>query len=911
MQRLRFADYAPAVCAGLAISIGLLALHGWDIGSHALIAWSNDIATMKFNVCVAAILAGVSLLAFRPASWIDRIGQVAAAACACIGLATLAEYAFRWNAGIDELFVRDLNPGPDLAAGRMAPASALSFVCIGIALLLARSRTTHRAAQLVCLPAGIVAMLSFSGYFYGSTELNRFAPFGPMALNTTFASACLLAGVLLQMPDSGLVASLTRRGFSGTLARRLLPMAVVVPLVAGWLTLRGENLGFYGREFGVAIFSVLTIVGLVFFLAGSVNFLARIESAREKTSLDLKRQRDVLKHQAELIDLSNDAIIIADSRRRIVAWNGGAEALYGWRENEAIGQYIHEFLRTSSTIPVTGIDEALHVRHKWEGQLVHTCRDGRQVTVDSRHVLRPDADGMPGRFLEINRDVTDRKRLEEQLFQSQKMESLGQLAGGIAHDFNNLLTVINGYCELILGSTESDRRYLDDVRQIRSAGDQAAKLTQQLLAFSRKQLLKSVILNLNHVIADTTRMLRRLIGSQSDLVMNLAPDLSNVRGDAGQVQQILINLVVNARDAMPAGGTLRIETFNVTRSLRGADSPDAPQSCVQLTVIDTGTGMKPEIVERIFEPFFTTKSRERGTGLGLATVYGIVQQMSGEIEVESRVGSGTLFHLYFPKTDEALAAAAPIPVADLRGSANILVVEDQENVRALIVTALKGFGYTVWSAANAQQALSFSESHKDRLDLLVSDIVMPGMDGNELAVNIQKARPGIRILLISGYTNRAIAATSVPQGAAYLPKPFTPETLGDKVRQLLAPPVSQKSVLLVDDDAPVRRAMRRFLTNAGFNVKEAENGKDAIEQLSQNGHVDLVVTDMVMDVQGGEEMIAQLRQSHPTLRVVAMSGAFQDDNGESALKLGIAATLKKPFTCQILLETVRRVLAEG
>src|SRR6185503_13923460 len=442
MQRLRFADYAPAVCAGAAIAISLLALYGWRVQSHALIAWSSDIATMKFNVCVSAILAGVSLLTLRPASWLTWISQITAAVCVCIGIATLAEYAFRWNAGIDELFVRDLDPGLGFAAGRMAPASALSFVCIGLALLLARSRATHRAAQFVCLPAGIIALLSFSGYFYGSTELNRFAPFGPKALNTAITCACLLAGILLRMPDSGLAAPLTLHGFSGTLARRLIPMALLVPLAAGWLTLRGENLGLYGREFGVAIFSVLTIMALVFLLAGSVNFLARIENVREKTSLDLKRQRDILKHQAELIDLSNDAIIIADSRRRIVAWNRGAEALYGWRENEAIGQYIHDFLHTDSASPVTEIDETLHVRHKWEGQFIHTCRDGRQVTIDSRQVLRPDADGLPGRFLEINRDVTDRKRLEEQLFQSQKMESLGQLAGGISHDFNNLLTVI-------------------------------------------------------------------------------------------------------------------------------------------------------------------------------------------------------------------------------------------------------------------------------------------------------------------------------------------------------------------------------------------------------------------------------------------------------------------------------------
>src|SRR6185437_3327376 len=235
MQRLRFADYAPAICASMAAAISLLALYGWHIGSHALIAWSNDVATMKVNVCAAAILAAVSLLALRPALrtggglWMTWISQTTAVASASIGLATLAEYIFRWNAGIDELFVPDLNPGPGLAAGRMAPASALSFVSIGIALLLARRRTSRRAAQFICLPAGIIALLGFSGYFYGSTELNRFAPFGPMALNTAITCACLLAGVLLEMPESGLVAPMTRSGLSGSLARRLIPMAVLVP----------------------------------------------------------------------------------------------------------------------------------------------------------------------------------------------------------------------------------------------------------------------------------------------------------------------------------------------------------------------------------------------------------------------------------------------------------------------------------------------------------------------------------------------------------------------------------------------------------------------------------------------------------------------------------------------------------
>jgi CheY-like chemotaxis protein len=373
-----------------------------------------------------------------------------------------------------------------------------------------------------------------------------------------------------------------------------------------------------------------------------------------------------------------------------------------------------------------------------------------------------------------------------------------------------------------------------------------------------------------------------------------------------------MNLAVNARDAMPSGGALRIETANATLNMPEPDGALRPDGYTRMTIVDNGAGMKPEVAERIFEPFFTTKARDRGTGLGLATVYGIVQQMSGQIQVESQVGRGTTFHLYFPKTDEPIPLADPAVPGKLRGSGRILVVEDQENVRALLVTALEGMGYTVWSAANGAQALAFCESHKEKLDLLITDIVMPGIPGNELAMQIHKDRPDIRILLISGYTNRTFAPGSVPDGAAYLPKPFTPETLGNKVRQLITTPVAQKTVLLVDDDAPVRRAMRRFLTNAGFVVVEAENGSQAIERLAQaSSPIDLVVTDMVMDVQGGEEMIQRLRKSHPELRIVAMSGAFRDDTGETAERLGIQATIKKPFTWQALLETVRLALEKG
>lgn len=906
MRHFRLITLLPTISAVITLGISALVLYGWHIGSRWLIAWSHDVATMKVNVAIAAILAAISLLTLRRESVLGILSAVCAAASACVGLVTLAEYALgAAQTGFDEAFVRDLDPGQGLVPGRMAPASALSFVLIGAALFLARRNTRHRMAQFVSFPAAVIVILSLAGYFYGSTELSRFAPFGAMALNTTLTCVVLLAGLYCAIPDTGVVSALTRSGLSGSLARRLIPFAVVAPAVVGWLRLRGQRLGLYGTEFGIAILTVTTILVLVLFILGVVRFLAGMEAAREQADLDLKNQRDALKQQTELIDLSNDAIIIADSQRRIVSWNAGAEALYGWPAIEARGQVIHDLLKTSTPVGVHQIDEILGQTLQWEGELVQTCRDGRQVTVDSRHILQPARDGVPGRYLEINRDITDRKRLEEQLFQSQKLESLGQLAGGVAHDFNNLLTVINGYCEL-LGASGMEQRYLDDVAQIRSAGEQAVKLTQQLLAFSRKQLLKSEVLNLNHVIADTTRMLRRLIGAPIELIVDLAPDLGNIRGDPAQIQQIIMNLAVNGRDAMSGGGTLRIETANISMSSRHKDG-GSPARFARMTITDNGAGMTSEVRERIFEPFFTTKSRERGTGLGLSTVYGIVQQMGGQIQVESEVGRGTTFHVCFPLTDDTFVQPAPAVQGITKGTESILVVEDEKNVRALIVTALEGMGYTVWKAADGEEALAFCESHKGDLDLLVTDVVMPGMDGHELVRRVRQMRPSLPILMISGYTSRTTPPNAGPE-VAYLPKPLTPASLGNKVRQLLSAAAVRKTILLVEDDAPVRRAMKRFLVNAGYAVLDAENGRQALEILAQPEKVDLVVTDMVMDVQGGEEMIGKLKERYPSLRIIAMSGAFRNDSGETAAGLGVHATIRKPFAWPNLLETVRRVM---
>jgi len=392
---------------------------------------------------------------------------------------------------------------------------------------------------------------------------------------------------------------------------------------------------------------------------------------------------------------------------------------------------------------------------------------------------------------DLERNLGELKRTQAQLLQAQKMEAVGRLAGGVAHDFNNLLTVIIGYANLLLKRLASDDPIRADLEQIRRATDQATALTRQLLAFSRKQVLQPKVLDLNAVVADMEKMLRRWIGEDINLVIVLSPEIGRVQADPGQIEQVIMNLVVNARDAMPAGGRLTIETANVNLDETYArEHIDAqPGRHVMLAVSDTGIGMDEETQSHLFEPFFTTKERGKGTGLGLSTVYGIVKQSGGSIYVYSEPGQGATFKVYLPRIDEVAETPRPfaVPVELVQGSETILLVEDEDMVRDLAQRILLQSGYTVLEARDADEAIRLCEQQRAPIHLMMTDVVLPGgMSGPDLVKHLKTSRPEIRVLYVSGYTDNAIVYHGVlDPGVTFLQKPFTPDDLARKVRQVL------------------------------------------------------------------------------------------------------------------------------
>ncbi|HLM99825.1 MAG TPA: response regulator [Bryobacteraceae bacterium] len=418
----------------------------------------------------------------------------------------------------------------------------------------------------------------------------------------------------------------------------------------------------------------------------------------------------------------------------------------------------------------------------------HVLKNGKSIEVDM--LMHRIQYGGKKAMLVVPQDATRRHHLEEQLRQAQKMEAVGMLAGGIAHDFNNLLTIINGYSQMVLGNLPEGDDNRNSVEQIMKAGERAAELTHQLLTFSRRQVVRPKVLDLNTVVTATAVMLRRLIGEHIELRIVVGPHLAKIHADAGQLHQVILNLAVNSRDAMPNGGTLILETQNVElgEAYGGANATIRPGHYVMLAVTDTGIGMDEQTRSRLFEPFFTTKSQGQGTGLGLSTVYGIVKQSNCEIVVYSEPGHGTCVKIYFPVVTEE-------PVEDtleslrsqvLSGTETILLVEDDEAVRRLVRRTLEKQGYQLLVAASGTEALEIVQGHPGRIHLVISDVVMPQMGGRQLAERLQALRPKIRVLFVSGYTENSILSRgNLVEGEAFLQKPFTPLALARRVRELL------------------------------------------------------------------------------------------------------------------------------
>jgi PAS domain S-box-containing protein len=632
---------------------------------------------------------------------------------------------------------------------------------------------------------------------------------------------------------------------------------------------------------------------------------------------DRKQAQEALRASEEryrlITENSTDTISTLTSEGICTFVSPACRRLMGLEPEEIRGKSWYDFIHPEDAQLFRRAHDSLTGTSQQIASYRLACKDkGWTLAETTARLIYDPVTGENRGIVAVTRDIAERRELEEQFRQAQKLESVGRLAGGVAHDFNNILTVINGYSAMMAAELDKADPLLDSVVEIMTAGERAAALTHQLLAFSRKQVLLPRLLDLNESISEAERMLRRVIGEDIDFRIVLGPGLGQVKADPTQIQQVLLNLVVNARDAMPSGGRLTIETANVDLDVGCAEwQPEMIAGpYVRLALSDTGTGMDEETRSHVFEPFFTTKDASRGTGLGLSTVFGIVKQSGGHIRLESELGSGAAFKIYLPRiadTDVRPAQREESP-ASRRGWETVLVVEDQVEVRRLASRVLTGQGYRVLDAGEAYEALSICARYPDPIHLTVTDVILPGMTGLDLARRLKQVRPEMKILYMSGYTdNVVVTQNAIENGRNYLQKPFTPEALLNRVRELLGEPLAKGKVLLVDDETGVRKVLRKVLESAGYTVCEAGNGSEALARVRQ-GSVDLILTDLVMPEKAGLETIRELRTQYPALRVVAMSGVFEGRYLKTAALIGARATVKKPVAPDELLRIVEKVM---
>lgn len=793
-----FRSYAR-IAACLSILLGCLVLAGWLADIPLLKSVKPSWAAMHPITALCYIIAGSALLIVQD-PYPSRKGRIAAGILSTFVVAfsiiSLLDFSVLPGhpEGGAEAAKLDASSGL-LRLGIMSPITAIAFASIGIGILSICFEQRRRndpvdydPTQLAVLMATLFTLPVLIGYLFSSDTVRMVAPYSMISIHSALITVVLSGAVLCARPERGIMRVFVADTVGGEVARRMLPLAFMVPIGLLVLCYLGYAYHLYDSRFGLSLFTSFNI--------GAITLIV-IRTATSLTHSDLRRRRVESALTASerrfraLIENSSDAISLFSRNGTLLYGSPVITRILGYELDEVRGRnplgIIHpedrklvaDALAQSITQPGTDIEVGARVRHKdgsWrdlEGVITNLLNDPSVHAIVANY-----------------RDVTEHRRLEEALRESHKMESIGRLAGGVAHDFNNILTAILGHAELASDQLPPDSPAQEDIQQVQESANRAAALTSQLLAFARKQIIEPRVVDLNELIIKLSSMLRRLIGENIDLVVKAAPDLHHTKVDPSQFEQILINLAVNGRDAMPDGGRLIIETSNEYLDEEYAEQHNDVQTgqYVLVTVSDTGQGIEEGIRLHIFEPFFTTKEKGQGTGLGLATCYGIVKQAGGHIWLYSEPGIGTTFKIYLPRAEAPLEKPleAPAVSRQVRGTETVLLVEDEPTLLDIATKTLRENGYCVISAPSGEAALNAATLHDGSIDLVVTDVIMPGMNGGALAERLKLFYPDIRIIFASGYTEDTIVHQGVLEpGISYLRKPFTPSTLAVRVRDAL------------------------------------------------------------------------------------------------------------------------------
>jgi PAS domain S-box-containing protein len=923
------------------MALGALLLQAYVFGIVPLAPTAVFLPLAQPLDAVLFVLTGAALLSLRIHS--PRLRQTSAALATALATALLTEYILRVDLGIDSLLFRDqVTQFVPVFPGRPAPLSCAGFLLLSV-LLLAPPRAGARPSRwysAVLITAVIVPLLAIAGHLGGVPELYGLAPGSGVALYAAVGLLMLAAGLMAATHESALVPLLLSDEPGTVLLRRLLPFALVLPILFTVGSVQALRLGFYQVHVGLAAY-VSVFIGISVWAAfRSANVASRVEAGRraaERAQADLALRNRLLEAQAAaqaalqaseehtrelLLILSHTPVTARGLDGRIRFWSAGAERLYGWSSDEAMQAGRRDLLETEMPVPFREAEAALFERGEWLGEVTRKTKAGATLRIATHWILHRDPAGLPDAIIEVDDDVTeqriaeaqlrgsearyralvaattqivwsmsadgreagdlsqwerftgqtpyeaahggwiravfpedqpeaarawnaavrerkvlvtehrlrrrdgqyrhmelravpildsegkvrewvgahidvtDRVKAEEQLAQAQKLQAVGTLAGGVAHEVNNQLMAVLGFGEFVVKELGPQHPQTKDVEEMIRAAMRAAQVAQQLLTFSRRQVNQVKPLSLYGAVAALAPVLERILGADKEL--RLLPDRSRsaVVADPTQVDQVLINLAANARDAMGTGGRLTISTDEVTLDESYAREHGlkhvVPGAYVRLIVSDNGCGMDRHTLAKIFEPFFTTKPVGSGTGLGLSTVYGIVKQHDGFIWAYSEPDHGTTFKIYLPAAAVGQPATAPESVRDTRLERRlepglVLVVEDEAAVRQLVRRSLEAVGLTVLEAENGQQALDVVARRRERPKLVLTDVIMPGLNGRELSERLATTQPGLPILFMSGYTDDDVLARSLlPAEAPFIQKPFGPDELVAKVRTMLA-----------------------------------------------------------------------------------------------------------------------------